>query len=480
MTAPVATEWRHPDRIRPAAMPGRIAVAHAIDRVPWRSRPLTPAPSGSGLKPVPGFGGMPLLGRSADVIFDGIGVSERVWERCGPVSWMQAFGIKFVMALGPDATQAVLVNKDKAFSQTGWEYFIGPFFRRGLMLLDFDEHLYHRRIMQEAFTRTRLDGYLQRADLLVRNDIKRWPASGTIYAYPTLKRLSLDVATDIFMGASVGADDARLQRAFIDSVRAGTALVRYPIRGGRWQRGLAGRRVLEDYFRTRLPEKRVADSDDLFSALCHVRSDDGEAFTDDDIVNHMIFLMMAAHDTSTITVSAVLAALAAHPEWQDRAREQSMAIDGELTLDSLDRLDVLDLVIKEALRLVAPVPSLARKTVKDTELLGHFIPAGTQISVSPWFSHYMPEIWSEPMQFDPERFAPPRQEDKQHRYAWVPFGGGAHKCIGMYFGTQEVKTIMHHLLRSYRWSTPPGYEVPWDLVALPMPGDGLPLTLHSL
>jgi hypothetical protein len=50
----------------------------------------------------------------------------------------------------------------------------------------------------------------------------------------------------------------------------------------------------------------------------------------------------------------------------------------------------------------------------------------------------------------------------------------------MYFGTQEVKTIVHHLLRSYRWSTPPGYEVPWDLVALPMPADGLPLQLSPL
>jgi hypothetical protein len=50
----------------------------------------------------------------------------------------------------------------------------------------------------------------------------------------------------------------------------------------------------------------------------------------------------------------------------------------------------------------------------------------------------------------------------------------------MYFGTQEVKMLMHHLLRTYRWTTPPGYRVPWDLVALPMPADGLPLELHPL
>jgi cytochrome P450 len=157
-----------------------------------------------------------------------------------------------------------------------------------------------------------------------------------------------------------------------------------------------------------------------------------------------------------------------------------MAIDGELTLDTLDELTVLDIVIKEALRLTAPVPSLPRKAIKDTELLGHYIPAGTQVSISPWFSHYMPELWTDPLEFDPERFAEPRREDKSHRYAWVPFGGGAHKCIGMYFGMQEVKTLLHHLLRNYRWTTPPGYVVPWDLVSLPMPADGLPLTLNPV
>jgi cytochrome P450 len=157
-----------------------------------------------------------------------------------------------------------------------------------------------------------------------------------------------------------------------------------------------------------------------------------------------------------------------------------MAIDGELTLESLDNLTVLDLVIKEALRLTAPVPSMVRKTVKDTELLGHYVPKDTFVSVSPWFTHYMHEYWTNPEQFDPERFADPRNEDKVHRYAWVPFGGGAHKCIGMYFGTQEVKTLVHHILRRYRWTTPPGYEVPWDLLSLPMPADGLPLQLHPL
>jgi cytochrome P450 len=479
MSEGVATTWKHPDKIRPGQLKSGPKLAEQMSRLPWGGKDLSVPPAGQ--RAVPGTGGPPLIGRGLEIMLDSTAFSERVYEKYGPVSWSKGMGIQICMALGPDATQAVLVNADKAYSQTGWEFFIGPFFRRGLMLLDFDEHLLHRRIMQEAFTRPRLATYLETADRLVRRDLETWPAGGgQIHAYPTLKRLSLDIASEVFMGGAE-RDDAALQKAFIDTVRAGVSAIRVPVPGSRWKRGLDGRVVLEDYFRAQLPAKRKGGSDDLFGALCHVQTEAGETFSDDDVVNHMIFLMMAAHDTTTITTSAVLAALAQHPEWQEKARAQSFELgDGDLTLDSLDQLTVLDLVIKEALRLVAPVPSLARKAIKDTELLGYHIPKGTFMSVSPWFSHYMSEYWTNPKEFDPERFTDPRNEDKSHRFAWVPFGGGAHKCIGMYFGTQEVKMLLHHILRRYRWTVPAGYTVPWDLVALPMPADGFPLTLQPL
>jgi cytochrome P450 len=73
---------------------------------------------------------------------------------------MGAFGRRIVNLSGPAATQIALVNTDKAFSQDGWKFFIENFFPRGLMLLDFGEHHAHRRIMQQAFTRERLIGYV--------------------------------------------------------------------------------------------------------------------------------------------------------------------------------------------------------------------------------------------------------------------------------------------------------------------------------
>ena len=86
-----------------------------------------------------------------------------------------------------------------------------------------------------------------------------------------------------------------------------------------------------------------------------------------------------------------------------------------------------------------------------------------------------------PDKFDPDRFAEPRNEHKKHRYAFTPFGGGAHKCIGMVFGQLEVKTIMHRLLRRYRLELArPGYQPRWDYGGMPVPMDGMPIVLRPL
>jgi cytochrome P450 len=282
------------------------------------------------------------------------------------------------------------------------------------------------------------------------------------------------------MAEPLGPRADRLNAAFNDTVLAATAAIRLPLPGLRWTKGLTGRRALEQYLRPLVPAKRRSPGDDLFSALCHASDEDGQRFTDDEVVDHMIFLLMAAHDTSTTTLTTMAYYLARYPEWQERCREESRALGKEvLEYDDLDRLTSLDLVMKEAMRIVTPVPGLMRKTVKDTELLGYRIPADTFVSVGLWHLHHLDELWPNPNRFDPERFAEGRREDKSHRYAYLPFGNGVHKCIGMYFGQLEVKAAMHQLLLNRRWSVPAGYRMPVDLHSLPRPKDGLPIRVAA-
>jgi cytochrome P450 len=449
-------------------------------------RPLAPPPPGSGLEPVPGERGLPVLGKTLAFMRQGPRLSLEHHARFGPVSWSRVFGMEMVLVLGPEASQVVLVNRDKVFSQSGWEWFIGPFFTRGLMLLDGEEHHAHRRIMQQAFTRPRLESYLTQLVGIVDEQVPRWPTDRPFEVYPALKGLSLDIAAAVFMGAGAAErndpETQRVAEAFVDCVRAGLAVVRFPVPGLRWHRGLRGRRVLEEYFRDRIPAKRASADEDLFAALCHVETEEGHSFSDEDVVDHMIFLMMAAHDTSTITATAVCYFLARHPQWQERCRAESQAYGAEpIDLPGTEKLESLDLVFSEAMRLVTPVPGMARRTTADTEILGRFVPAGTMVTVGSWASHLLPTIWAAADSFDPARFDEPRREDRQHRFASLAFGGGVHKCIGMHFGRAEVKAILHRILLEYRLElTSPGYEARWDMTSLPTPADRLPLVLRPL
>lgn len=441
--------------------------------------PLRPPPDSS-LRPVPGDPGPPVIGHSLRFLRDQLAWSRSRYERYGPVSWSRAFGDTIVSAIGPEANQRVLVNRDGAFSQEGWHHFIGRFFPRGLMLLDGDEHLHHRRIMQQAFTRPRLRGYVRQMGPAITVRLDAWKPADPFPVHPSIKQLTLDLAATVFVGVPLGDRADRINRAFVDTVRAGMSVVRIPLPGGRWWRGLRGRQLLDGAIHAMVPHRRASDGDDLFAALCHATSEDGATFSDDDIVNHMIFLLMAAHDTTTITLSAMVYELARHPVWQDRARAQSNALATDHPdFDTLEDLTVLDLVMRESIRLVPPVPSLPRRTTRDTEVLGHFVPGGTTVSVNPTLTHRLPGIWDDPDTFCPERFTAERAADIPAG-AYVPFGGGVHRCVGMHFGRLEVLSVMHQLLRRFRWGVEPGYVMPLDTTALPTPADGLPVRLVRL
>ncbi|MEU4340895.1 cytochrome P450 [Nocardia sp. NPDC023852] len=468
-------------------VPHRHLIDRALGLLPERHQVLATPPQGSAIAPVQGDAGLPYLGRALHYMRWGPAEMMERYRRYGPVSLNTSLGVDRVLVAGPDAIDEVLGRRRRDFGQ-GWDYFIGPFFRRGLLLLEFDEHKFHRRIMQQAFTRDRLEAHLAALTPVVRASIGRWVPQGrnaerTVGLYPMIKELTLDIAGESFMGVDVGARRKQLIDAFVDCTHAGLAIIRHSVPGGNWRAGLRGRKVLEEYFTAMLPEKRRTVSPDFFSGLCHARSEDGGVFGDADVVNHMIFLIMAAHDTTTTTATAVAYYLGKHPEWQERVRAEVRAMDDRVrnappTIADLEGLRDLDLVVKESLRLMPPVPGFSRRAVRDTEIAGHYIPAGAPVDVAYQVNHLLPQLWTRPEVFDPERFGEQRREDKSHRLAWLPFGAGAHKCIGMHFGTFEVKTVTAALVREYEWSIREKYRMPWGFTTIPFPRDGAPMTLR--
>ncbi|KAA1427037.1 cytochrome P450 [Mycolicibacter arupensis] len=467
-------------------IPGMGLIEKRLMNVDWPQHTLAEPPAGSDLKPIMGDSGLPLLGHIVEMFRLGPDFPLHLYNTRGPITFADSPILPSIVALGPEATQTIFVNKNKDFSQKGWLPVIGPFFNRGLMMLEFDEHMAHRRIMQSAFTRPRLASYVEDIDRVATAIVADWPTDdGRFLVYPAMKELTLDVASVVFMGHEPGSDHqlvTKVNRAFEQTTRAGGAIIRTGVPPFKWWQGLQGRKLLEDYFTERVKERRKVEGTDMLTVLCHTADEDGNSFSDADIVNHMIFLMMAAHDTTTSTVTTMIYHLAAHQDWQERARDESQRLgDSPLDIESLEKLETLDLIMDESLRLVTPLPFNMRQAVRDTDLLGHFVPAGTNIVTWPGMNHWLPELYTNPRQFDPERFLEPRSEHKKHRYAWAPFGGGAHKCIGMVFGRLEIKTVLHRLLRQYRIELAhPGYQPRWDYGGMPIPMDGMPITLRRL
>ena len=444
------------------------------------SKQLCSVPAGSGLKPIYGNGAPGLYEMVINAI-DRKAATRRRRERFGDIAYQNFFGRKCVMPMTPQTVEPAIMNKDKVFAnEPAWDFLIGVAFKRGLLLMDFDEHRQQRLIFQQAFTPSNLKGYLQEMQPMLTERIDNFPV-GKVRLAEEFKAIVLDMALEVFLGVLLPRAEAdRLNRAFLDCLGGTSALVRRPIPGGAWQRARKGRKILEAFFYERLPDKRRHETPDLFSILCHAQSDDGDRFTDEQIVNHMIFLLFAAHDTSTTALSTMAYYMAKHPEWQQRARAESQALPADLSHDTLKDLHAVDLILKESLRLNAPVPVLSREALEDTDLAGYFVPRGTLVLVTPDAVHENPAVWRNPRTFDPERFTPERAEDKSHRFAWFPFGGGVHKCIGLYFAQMEIKTMMHNLLRRCEWTVPDTYEWKVNPRTIGDPKGGLPAHISRL
>lgn len=433
------------------------------------------------LKHLPGEGGLPLVGHSLRYLRDPLAFTRRQHERFGAVSRVNFLFADRACLLSAEANELVLRDRDGSFSaHHGWTPILGDLFPWGLMLRDGSDHRLHRRLMQPAFRAEALAGYLRRMQSHIESAVAAWGTQPELHFYPEVKRLTLAIAADCFLGLSLQREIDAVNTAFSDVVEASTAVVRAPLIGRKYSRGLQGRRYLEHFIRTRIPARREGEGDDLFSQLCHARDEQGRSYSDEDIVNHVIFLMMAAHDTTTSALTTIVYALAAHPEWQRRLRADTVRIGGAtLPHEALDEAALTGQVLREALRLYPPLGTIVRQATRDIEFQGHHLPAGTSVSVFPIFTQRDPAHWSEPDRFDPERFDDARAEHRNHPFAWVPFGGGAHTCLGLHFAEMQVKAVMHAMLHCLEWQVPEGYAMPYQLAPIAKPRDGLPLRMRA-
>ncbi|MEM1123377.1 MAG: cytochrome P450 [Bacteroidota bacterium] len=441
-----------------------------------------PAITKRDLEHIPGDWGLPIFGHFFDFVKDATSFYEKQRKKFGDVFKINTpLGISVVLC-GPTANKFVLVEEGKyTSSKEAWQNSIGELFPNGLMLMDGDQHKYHRGIMQEAFKKGPMQGYLDIMPAILSEGIDELKGKNKMLAFPFFKGLTLKVAASVFFGLDPKDDLTEVNKAITDIVNASAKLkIKLPFT--KYQKGLNGRKFLIKFFKRLLPERRANPGKDLFSKLCVATDEEGNRFTDQEIVDHLIFVLMAAHDTTAITLTLMSYYLAKHQDWQNLLRQEgsSFEVTGKTKVNDLRQLEKMGLVMKEALRIHPPLITVSRKMERDIEVNDISIPKNAFVSVVFQVTHHDERIWSNPVAFDPERFNKQRNEQLRCPFGYAPFGAGKHHCIGFQFAELMVKLGMTDLLKRYRLTIPEGYEMPIQDVPLKQPKDNLPLFLTAL
>lgn len=434
------------------------------------------------LAEIPGDASLPIIGQTFSFLNRPVQFLGEMQQKHGNIFKTRILAKPVIFLIGTEANKFLLVEQAKYMSnQKGWET-IDELFHDGLMLRDGANHQHHRSIMLSAFRKEPLRGYMEVMLPKIEEYLLRWQDKSKLTVFPEMKKLTLFLAGKVFFGLDFSDDLDKVNKAIIQIVKASTTLLPFKIPFTTYWQGMQGRKVLESYFSKILAERRKNPTEDMLGKLCTAENEEGDKLSDEDIINHLIFLLMAAHDTTASTMTSLFYELAKNPEWQDKLRQESLEFNEnhELNFDTLPSLQSLDLAIKETLRMHTPLIMIPRRTTETLEFEGHTIPADTDVTILVHHNHYSEEVFKAPESFDPDRFANPRAEHKKCPHGYAPFGGGKHHCLGFSFAEMQIKLVMHHVLMKYQWSVPKDYQAVYRHIPIQEPKDGLPIHLSKI
>jgi cytochrome P450 len=178
-----------------------------------------------------------------------------------------------------------------------------------------------------------------------------------------------------------------------------------------------------------------------------------QAMGRDLVIDNLLTLLNAGHETTARALTWTVYLLSQAPEWQERARAEVLDVVGDAAIGAghLDRLEIVERVLKEAMRLYPPAAVLARTPKAPTTLGGIAYKPGDQLVVPIWSLHRHEALWDDPGRFDPDRFLP-EHEAAMARLQFMPFGAGPRVCIGSGFAMAEAKVLLAEMLRAASFS----------------------------
>jgi cytochrome P450 len=395
----------------------------------------------------PGPPGPPIV-QLLRLIRDPMAFMERCTQRYGTMFTLRWPGMgKLVYVVDPALIKEIFTGDARVFhageANQMLEPVLGP---RSVLLLDDAEHLRQRRLLLPPFHGESVRRYGEVMSEEASRELDRWPL-GT--PFPLRERMQA-ITLEVILRAVFGIQEAwRLERfrALIPKLLQTSNLIvwmpmlrREGLPFGPWRRFVRARtavdQLLFDEIRRRRSGEGAKGAGDVLSLLLGARDEEGRSMSDSELRDELVTLLVAGHETTATGLSWAFERLLRHPAVMERLKDELESGEGSY----------LDAVVKETLRARPVVFDVGRMLTGDVQIGGHALPAGTYVVPAITGVHRNPSLYPDPEAFRPERFLDGQPES----YAWIPFGGGARRCIGAAFATYEMKTVLRTILARTR------------------------------
>lgn len=397
-----------------------------------------------------------------------LGASEESLERLR--DWTREFGDFFrvysprrrshsYFVGEPEAVKRVLLTNHRNYVKGVGTDQISILLGRGIMTSSGDFWQRQRRMLQPAFHRRVVDRFSVAIAAANERMARRWADCERRGEPVDVNESASELTLEVNLGAIFGSDLELIQERFGANPfgivhTEGDRDLRFAYR----IRSLAG--LVRELIERRRANPEESHFDFFGMALAARDKDTGESMTDKQLVDEVITLVVAGHETTSSALAWTWHQLGRHPEWQEAAATSARTLpaDRACGIEELEAWREGQQIIKESLRLCPPAWMMTRRALAADRLCGTAVPAGSDVFVSPYFIHRHPAHWLDPERFDPGRFTP-AAEEARHRFAYLPFGVGPRHCIGEALAMHEMATHLATMTRRFRL-TPASTQTP--------------------
>ena len=440
----------------------------------------------------PGPSELPFVGQAFRLRFDLVGLLQEA-ATYGDVSTVSVNPILIYLVNHPEINRELLVTNHlktgrgaTAIETIRWMMGDGLTASTGAF------HLKQRRMIQPRFHRRFIQKYAQAMSEISSRKSRQWQDGARVDMEQEMRELTLQIVAKALFNIETSDVVRRVGESFAETDRYMYLRLTQPVFLRRRLHGLpvpssrrfkAARAYLDELIYDLIRERRQsgAEGDDLLCMLLQVRYEDAESEEDsgmsDELVrDEAVSLYIAGHDTTATTLAYAFYLLSQNPDVEKRfhAELDDVLGDRDVTLDDLPNLPLTDQIVTETLRLYPPFWALGRMVFEPIELGGHHVPPGVAVMVAPLITHRDPRWFDDPLEFRPERWTEAFRSELPP-FAYFPFGGGPHKCIGEGFAWMEAKIALATLCRRWRAAARGKAEIV-PRITIKVKG-GMPMTL---